>query len=413
MKRTAILQKVHPGAYAVASRSEDTHGEAAPADSPGNGGAVPVTVVPTATQVTNVPDNAPLKTRSKPKKPKAMLTSAQLSDLFTRLDKNGDGVLDLDEFIGLIRLLKVEVSEDDAAAVFHEIDQAAGNSELTGTLDMQEFIAAYQKIYIGTKTGFSGGKHTHNENFIRATRYGRMLNGDYVFECYTIPSSGVGEKYTLDLTSQMAASDSDTDSEDGPRFIAEDLPKNFWESTPEPYDGTVTDIIKLIRQDSSRNKTLHSNVLWWIDAAYESVNRSTAEEIITTFGLPNDSKFLSNFGNFGNAMPGDTKSRMFAGTGNHTSGMMCSLSCFAQTLWIKSVPVVHHLPPWLRLWNNNYLRSSGIINTVWDTVAEYYRTRFAWLINVSWINTHDDEDKLAFQRAEGLASVSLMCAHVC
>lgn len=408
MKRAAIMQKVHPLSFSRVEQSSPEEGAIA-CDIPS------LEDHDEAQEEKLNPQNhqelaSAKKSRAKPKKRKAMLTSAQLSDLFTRLDKNGDGVLDLDEFIGLIRLLKVDVSEDYVASVFHQVDQAGGNSELTGTLDMQEFIAAYQKIYCGTKTGDANGKSAQNESFIRATRYGRMLNGQYVFECYTLSSSGGGVKYTLDLTSQAEVSDSedDEDSEDeGPKIQTEPLPKNFWDAASEPFEGTMEDIIKLIRQDSSRNKTLHSNVLWWIDAAYDSVNRSTAEEIVTAFGLPNDSKFLSDFGNFGNAMSGDTKSRLFAGTGNHTSGMMCSLSCFVQALWIKGVPVVHHLPPWFRLWRRDNVQSGGFLSGLVHGVVEYYKTRFAWLLNLSWINTHDHEERLAYQRAEGLATVSV------
>ena len=355
-------------------------------------------------------DNISYKPKPKAKKRRPMLTSSQLSDLFTRLDKNGDGVLDLEEFIGLIRLLKIDVSQDYVASVFRQVDQAAGNSELTGTLDMQEFIAAYQKIYCGTKNGEHGEKTMKNESFVRATRYGRMLNGEYVFECYTIPSSGHAEKYTLDLSVPEEDSDSDLDSveEDQrikPKII---LPKHIWDGITEPWEGNIDNILNMIRQDSNRNKTLHSNVLWWIDAAYESVDRSTAEDIITRFGLPNDSKFLSSFGNFGSGMPGDVKSRMFAGIGNHTSGNVYSLSYFIQSMWIKGVPVVHHLPLWLRNFPlTAAVRTDSAVSRFLSGVADYYKSRFAWLFEVPWISNHEDEALSAYERAEGLASVSL------
>jgi hypothetical protein len=56
--------------------------------------------------------------RDKRKKPSApasshkMLTSCQLSDLFRRLDKNGNGELELSEFLLIIKKLKIPVDED-------------------------------------------------------------------------------------------------------------------------------------------------------------------------------------------------------------------------------------------------------------------------------------------------------------
>jgi hypothetical protein len=41
-----------------------------------------------------------------------MLTSCQLSDLFRRLDKNGNGELELSEFLLIIKKLKIAVDED-------------------------------------------------------------------------------------------------------------------------------------------------------------------------------------------------------------------------------------------------------------------------------------------------------------
>ena len=46
------------------------------------------------------------------KRAKKMLTSSQLSDLFRRLDRNGNGVLEAAEFADIISKLKMDVSED-------------------------------------------------------------------------------------------------------------------------------------------------------------------------------------------------------------------------------------------------------------------------------------------------------------
>lgn len=43
---------------------------------------------------------------------KRMLTFEQLSDLFRRLDRDGNGELDLDEFLQISTKLKLNASED-------------------------------------------------------------------------------------------------------------------------------------------------------------------------------------------------------------------------------------------------------------------------------------------------------------
>jgi hypothetical protein len=238
-----------------------------------------------------------------------------------------------------------------------------------------------------------------------------MLNGEYVFECYTIPSSGRGERYTLDLGISMQESDEDSDS-DGDLTPKTTSPgqKDVWDAVCEPWEGTLDDINVMIQQDSCRNKTLRSNVLWWIDAAYGSIDRTTAEEIVTRFGLPNDSKFLFSFDNFGGSMPPDAKSRVYAGSGNHTLGTVYSLSYFAQALWIDNIPVVHHLPPWVRERYSSYAENADSISSrVMRFLIDYYKTHFAWIIGATWSDTDEDTKRDAYERAEGLASVRSAC----
>jgi hypothetical protein len=167
----------------------------------------------------------------------------------------------------------------------------------------------------------------------------------------------------------------------------------------------VEDITSMMRVDALSTAATTAHIMWWVDVACSNVDRTTAEDLVVKFGLPNDSKFLSSFGNFGNVLPADPKCRMFAGSGNHTSGKVFSLNYFVQSLWMRNVPVVHHLPPWLRACQMGTCGST-FIEKMLAWAANYYSSRFAFLANLSWLSyTQRDEKIGAYQSAESLAKV--------
>ncbi len=341
---------------------------------------------------------APAKKNKKRERP--FLTSSQLSDLFTRLDKNGDGELDLDEFTGIIRMLRLEVNEDFIAKVFRAVDTSA-----SGTLDLQEFICAYQKIYSGQPIDGKGA-NSSNEEFVRATRYGTDEIGTSIFTLYTIETIGgttTGKCYNFPIgkNNDKAAN---AGGKKGSHLCAI---HEFFEHKALPFEGGIEALNKMIFEDSKKNETTNSRILWWVDFAASHIERSTASKFVATFGLPNNSKFMSNFGNFGNLLAKDPKSRAFVGRGvtQHNTDHVFSLSMFAQTSVLKDRPILHLLPSKM---DRVLCSSDACSNPVMDWFKDYYRTRFAFLFNLSAISdTNRKELYSAYAAAAGIADVRI------
>jgi hypothetical protein len=348
-------------------------------------------------------------------KARKMLTSSQLADLFTRLDRDGDGQLDLDEFAGIIKKLRILGSENFVSKVFKDVDQSTGS---TGSLDMQAFITAYHRLNAemeeADRRGGQGG--TRKSCFVRATRYGMDENHKAILQCYFIPSDGVAHKYFVrqptGYTEKIVKVEFESCGTWNPSGDSKEATDG---AAGVQWQGKLQALSKMMYEDSMNNvRHPHQKMLWWIDVAFDDVDRAAAESLVSSFGLPNNSKFLSSFGNFGNAMGMDPKSRMFAGIGNDSSGHeVHSLSYFAQTMWIRNVPVVHHLPTVLNDLQCSTLcskRSSPFSRAVAravKAVSHYYTTRFAFIANFAWVNKYTRDEKLsAYQRAEGLATVS-------
>ena len=324
------------------------------------------------------------------KKTRPFLTSSQLSDLFTRLDKNGDGELDLDEFTGIIKMLKLNVSEDYIAKVFRAVD-----TESSGTLEMQEFICAYQMIYCNSDFG---EKTKVSAEFIRATRYGVDQHGVSVFTMYTImkyDKKTEGKKVTFKIGVN-------------PENNMKPIEHYFTTAETEKYNGTIRDINILISEDSRLNAEHGCRLLWWVDIALEWVERTNVNQYVAEFGLPNNSKFLSSFGSFGNTLPKDKQSRVFVGDGITKEGNVSSMNIFAQTTRLKNRPVVHHLPSWLEN-ATNYGN-----NSLFDFFGNYYVSRFAFMFNLSMLSDTNKYEKLvAYEIAETMTHVSSLHIGIC
>ncbi len=374
------------------------------------------------------------------------LTSSQLTDLFIRLDRNDDGELDLHEFSGIIRALQIPVSEDYVADIFRLVDTAA-----SGSLNLQEFICAYQKIYANQPTGKANKKSSvvtqksdEKVEFIRATRYGTDERGQQIFTLYTIEyrsGRAKGFRYnflfdsyqsnhnvhntSLNRSEKLEMLANNVSHSDGEMS---GVSKIFRSVKKEDYVDGLEGIMKMVRNDSQLNVQFYEStqcrLLWWIDVALHRVERSTIGRYVDIFGLPNHSKFLSNFGNFGNVISRDEKSHLFVGDGVTLYGTVHSMSLFAQTAVLLNRPVLHLLPSVVdggRMDSNILSPSttnsifSGIlsffvccINIMLQTIKEYYRTRLAFVINFSHLSdTNEKEAMGSYEVASSIALVSV------
>ena len=62
----------------------------------------------------------------------------KLDYIFKSLDKNGDGLLSLEELLeGYNKVFGLSMSKEQVAAIFHQID-----TDGSGTIDYSEFVAA-------------------------------------------------------------------------------------------------------------------------------------------------------------------------------------------------------------------------------------------------------------------------------
>lgn len=339
------------------------------------------------------------------------LTSSQLTDLFNRLDRNGDGSLDLDEFTDIIQMLKLHVSEDYIAKIFRNFN--------TDALTMQEFICAYQKIYSNQITDVAT-TGSNEEEFIRATRYGLDEDGERLFEMYLIEkkkmpgtvASSSGPHVSAGATNGGRGSNSGVkvnasrkikfyfqDENEGLSSV-EELFKNAKE---ESWEGSLEDINTMINKDAKANGESGCKLLWWVDIAMMVVERSSMHKYVDAFGIPNNSKFLSTFGNFGSALGKDPKSRIFVGNGVTVDGLITSMNMFIQTAALKDRPVVHHFPAWIE---NKF---QNIESKAFHYVKDYYMSRFAFVFNMSSLsNTNKHETFVSYESAEQLAQVSVI-----
>ena len=288
------------------------------------------------------------------------LSTAQLYDLYRRLDINGDGELDMAEFLTVGKKLNF-TDENVLVRAFRLADASA-----SGKLDMDEFVVAYEAMYDGSLVGDGP-----DESFVRCTRYG--------IDKSIKPAKYVMQTYTGTLTALEKVTD---------------MLKNM----EDVYDGTIEDITAMMLADGNNNERHGSNVLWWIDICAAEVLPNVVGSLRQNFGLPEDidDNYFSDF------LTVDRESRIVMGSGKISkSGVkksngyqdlkVNSLSLFVQSMYMANMPIVHECGRW-----TDYIRVP-----VCKRAIEYFYSRFSQFM--SYANTPDLERYKSIQRADRIA----------
>lgn len=324
---------------------------------------------------------------TKRRRNRPFLTSSQLIDLFNRLDYNGDGSLDLEEFTDIVQMLKLQVTKEYIEKIFHNFKK--------DSLTMQEFICAYQKIY-SHQTMDSIASNKLEEEFIRATRYGVDEDGDRIFEVFLIEKSKSRSSGSVRTKANRRIKFQLNQAREG----IVNLEDHFKSAVEELWEGDIEDINSMVRQDSISNAEEGGRIFWWIDIAMAVVERTSIHKYVDALGIPNNSKFLSNFDNFGSPLGKDPKSRVFVGNGVTVDGLASSMNMFVQTAVLKDRPICHLFPAWIE---NSF---NSIQNKLFQYFKGYYVSRFAFIFNLSsWSNSNRQETIRSYETAERIAHV--------
>jgi hypothetical protein len=274
--------------------------------------------------------------------------------------------------------------------IFRKVDVAK-----SGTLDLQEFVSAYQMIFtrpssfVGNNPPDKRGKKV--SEYVCGVRYGLEMDRA-VYELYfgTVIDLVEGPYLLMDEKRVYKISN------------VNEISDMEYEVTPG-WTATLGDINEMIVRDSMNNKMGRSKIYWWVDISMIKVASCRVDKYIAALGLPNDSKFRSAFGQFGTCLPKEEKSHVYAGNGTSNLGGVSSLSFFVQALWILGLPIVHHMPAWLDTAIESYCTPS-----LRTSIKNYYYSRFAFLLSTSFSGSaRVEEFASTYENAQAMANVSL------
>lgn len=283
------------------------------------------------------------------KKVPPRLSNVDLQALFRRLDVSGDGELSYAEFRNIITKLNLQTATvvDSLNDIFSSAN-TEGKTVAGGTLDIKEFIKAYDILYNRLLTDRQGKDADPTSNWVRATRYGYFgkdeeANKKYIFEVYSGNLSNIATKTTYELPdirheNEITGMKIDT-SETASQTIS-----------LEEY--TIETINRLILEDGERNTKYGARIMWWVDICCKKTKDSEVSTIMKAFGIPSEVRDSMS-------VLGDT--RWWFGSGevicesigksiapNAYLGKAAVLSLFVQALSLHNKPMVDRDPVWLR-----------------------------------------------------------------
>jgi len=313
------------------------------------------------------------------KKP-ARLTINQLSSLYRRLDINGDGEVDLSEFLNVAKKLKMKADPQFLAETFRKVDQRG-----RGALTLPEFALAYNIVY----------DHDPEQDMIYkkvpssvvAIRYGLdKAEKRFIYEVYSGTTTKFQHKTCYFEDGTFAKYHIDRS------FRGKPLPSQIVsKNSSSQNELDLSYIVSLIDDDAKWNEMTGSNIMWWVDICTKKIYPSI---FIKAFSLPRGLEPM-----FENEVFDDDRSKRLhvscktAEEGDeHGFHHISSLNLFVQTIYLENKPCVNPHPSFLEYLPQFISRP-----------IEYVSDKLAFMYTLDGLR--DTELRKSLERSERIAAV--------